>query len=95
MERHFLVNRHKDLIQRGFTLIELLIVVAIIITLSSLPTISHNTIKGSEVGIGCEDSSFPIIQYNRFSANSVDILTQDISNPARVGNIFSYKTEAD
>ena len=55
----------------------------------SFPMISHNTIKGSEVGIGCEDSSSPIIQYNRFSDNSVDILTQDSSNPARVGNIFN------
>lgn len=55
---------------------------------SSFPMISHNTIKGSEVGIGCEDSSFPVIQYNRFSDNRVGILIQSRSNPATVGNTF-------
>jgi len=60
----------------------------------SFPMISHNTVKGSQVGIGCEDSSFPVIYYNRFSDNSVGILIQGRSNPATLGNTFSNNTEA-
>ena len=56
--------------------------------------ISHNTIKGSEVGIGCEDSSFPIIEHSSFRDNGVGILIQDSSNPAMVGNIFNNNTKA-
>jgi len=59
----------------------------------SFPMISHNTVKGSQVGIGCEDSSFSVIYYNRFSDNSVGILIQGGSNPTRVGNIFSNNTK--
>jgi len=40
MGRHFLVNRHEDLGCLSFTLIELIIVVAIIITLSSLAAVN-------------------------------------------------------
>jgi len=60
---------------------------------SSFPMISHNIIKGNEVGIGCEGSSFPIIQYNRFSNNSVGILIQDRCNPAMSGNVFNNNTK--
>lgn len=60
----------------------------------SFPMISYNTVKSSQVGIGCEDSSFPVIYYNRFSNNSVGILIQGRSNPATLGNIFSNNTEA-
>ena len=55
----------------------------------SFPMISHNTIKGNEIGVGCEDSSFPTIEYNRFSGNHTDMLVQDRSNPLRRENIFS------
>ena len=39
MGRHFLANRHKDPSRGSFTLVELIIVVAIIITLSSLAVV--------------------------------------------------------
>ena len=40
MDGHFLANRHKDPSRGSFTLIELIIVVAIIITLSSLVVVN-------------------------------------------------------
>jgi hypothetical protein len=43
--------------------------------------ISENSIKGGEVGIGCQDSSFPVIQYNELTDNNIDILVQDRSDP--------------
>lgn len=45
MRWHFLANRHKDSSWGSFTLIELIIVVAIIITLSSLAMTNAPSIK--------------------------------------------------
>ncbi len=45
MDGHFLANKHKDPSRGSFTLIELIIVVAIIITLSSLAMTNTPSIK--------------------------------------------------
>jgi hypothetical protein len=42
MRRHFLANRYKDPSWGSFTLIELIIVVAIVITLSSLAALGES-----------------------------------------------------